>query len=97
MNNKTARDSKAGKVDGRKDYISITVPGLSISVFKKTASRKPAVTVESDKTAGTAEKTETVKTTGSARKSSAAKKSTTKSSTAKERAEKEAGSEKNDK
>ena len=42
MNNKTAKDSKAGKVDGRKNYISITVPGLSISVFKKMATRTAA-------------------------------------------------------
>ncbi len=34
-NNKTAKISKAGKVDGRSNYISITVPGLSMSVFKK--------------------------------------------------------------
>jgi 1,4-alpha-glucan branching enzyme len=34
-NNKTVKQSKAGKVDGRENYISITVPALSISVFKK--------------------------------------------------------------
>ena len=34
-NNKTAKVSKAGKVDGRSNYISVTVPGLSMSVFKK--------------------------------------------------------------
>ena len=31
---KTAKQSKTGKVDGRKDYITANVPGLSISVFK---------------------------------------------------------------
>ncbi|MBR1507495.1 MAG: 1,4-alpha-glucan branching protein GlgB [Eubacterium sp.] len=34
-NNKVVKQSKAGKVDDRDNYISITVPGLSISVFKK--------------------------------------------------------------
>ncbi len=34
-NNKVVKQSKAGKVDDRENYISITVPGLSISVFKK--------------------------------------------------------------
>ena len=34
-NNKTAKISKPGKVDGRSNYISVTVPGLSMSVFKK--------------------------------------------------------------
>ncbi len=34
-NNKVVKQSKAGKVDDRKNYVSITVPGLSISVFKK--------------------------------------------------------------
>ena len=34
-NNKTVKQSKVGKVDGRENYISITVPALSISVFKK--------------------------------------------------------------
>ena len=34
-NNKTMKQSKEGKVDGRTNYISITVPGLSVSVFKK--------------------------------------------------------------
>jgi 1,4-alpha-glucan branching enzyme len=34
-NNKTAKISKTGKVDGRSNYISINVPGLSMSVFKK--------------------------------------------------------------
>ena len=58
MNNKTAKDSKPGKVDGRKNYISITVPGLSISVFKKMntkkAAEKPAVETKAvkAKTAG---------------------------------------------
>ncbi len=34
-NNKVVKKSKEGKVDGRDNFISITVPGLSISVFKK--------------------------------------------------------------
>ena len=34
-NNKTARQSKQGACDGREQYISITVPPLSVSVFKK--------------------------------------------------------------
>ncbi len=34
-NNKTVKQSKTGKVDGRENYITITVPGLSVSVFKK--------------------------------------------------------------
>ena len=34
-NNKVVKQSKAGKVSGRKNYITITVPALSISVFKK--------------------------------------------------------------
>ena len=34
-NNKTAKISKPGKVDGRSNYISVTAPGLSMSVFKK--------------------------------------------------------------
>ena len=34
-NNKTAKQSKAGKVDGRSNYISVNIPGLSMSVFKK--------------------------------------------------------------
>ncbi len=33
-NNKVVKQSKTGKVDGRKDYISANIPGLSISVFK---------------------------------------------------------------
>ncbi|MBQ6231061.1 MAG: 1,4-alpha-glucan branching protein GlgB [Eubacterium sp.] len=38
-NNKTARLTKAGKVDDREQYIQITVPALSVSVFKKKASK----------------------------------------------------------
>jgi 1,4-alpha-glucan branching enzyme len=34
-NNKTVKQSKAGECDGRENCISITVPPLSISVFKK--------------------------------------------------------------
>ncbi len=34
-NNKTAKQSKAGKVDGRENYISINVSPLSVAVFKK--------------------------------------------------------------
>lgn len=34
-NNKTSKQSKAGKVDGRSNYISVNIPGLSMSVFKK--------------------------------------------------------------
>ena len=34
-NNKTAKQSKVGKVDGRSNYISVNIPGLSMSVFKK--------------------------------------------------------------
>lgn len=34
-NNKTVKQSRAGKVNGRDNYISVNVPGLSISVFKK--------------------------------------------------------------
>ena len=34
-NNKVVKQSKAGKVSGRENYITITVPALSISVFKK--------------------------------------------------------------
>ena len=34
-NNKTAKQSKAGKVDGRSNYITVNIPGLSMSVFKK--------------------------------------------------------------
>lgn len=41
-NNRTVKESKKGVVDGREQYISITVPGLSISVFKKTVARKTA-------------------------------------------------------
>ena len=49
FNNKTAKDSKPGEVDGRKDYITVTVPGLSISIFKKTVTRRPAVKKEEAK------------------------------------------------
>ena len=38
-NNKTAKLSKAGKVDDREQYIQITVPALSVSVFKKKAAK----------------------------------------------------------
>jgi 1,4-alpha-glucan branching enzyme len=38
-NNKTARLTKAGKVDDREQYIQITVPALSVSVFKKKAAK----------------------------------------------------------
>ncbi len=34
-NNKVVKQSKAGKVDDRANYISVTVPALSISIFKK--------------------------------------------------------------
>ena len=34
-NNKTLKQSKPGKVDDRENYISVTVPALSISIFKK--------------------------------------------------------------
>ena len=34
-NNKTAKIAKEGKVDGRDNFISVTIPGLSMSVFKK--------------------------------------------------------------
>ena len=34
-NNKVVKQSKAGKVDDRSNYISVTVPALSISIFKK--------------------------------------------------------------
>ena len=34
-NNKVVKQSKAGKVNDRKNYISVTVPALSISIFKK--------------------------------------------------------------
>ena len=34
-NNKTVKQSKPGKVDDRENYIQITVPALSMSVFKK--------------------------------------------------------------
>ncbi len=36
-NNKTAKPTKAGKVDDREQYIQITVPPLSVSIFKKKA------------------------------------------------------------
>ena len=38
-NNKTARISRTGKVDDREQYIQITVPALSVSVFKKKAGK----------------------------------------------------------
>lgn len=38
-NNKVVKESKSGKVNGRDNYIQITVPGLSFSVFKKTQTR----------------------------------------------------------
>jgi len=34
-NNKTVKKSKEGEVDDRKNYITITVPALSVSIFKK--------------------------------------------------------------
>ena len=34
-NNKVVKQSKEGKVDDRENYIQITVPALSISIFKK--------------------------------------------------------------
>ncbi len=34
-NNKTAKIAKEGKVDGRDNFINVTIPGLSMSVFKK--------------------------------------------------------------
>ena len=38
-NNKTAKLTKAGKVDDRDQYIQINVPALSVSVFKKKATK----------------------------------------------------------
>ena len=38
-NNKTSKQSKAGKVDGRSNYISVNIPGLSMSVFKKVSTK----------------------------------------------------------
>ena len=34
-NNKVVKKSKEGKVDDRENYIQITVPALSVSIFKK--------------------------------------------------------------
>ena len=42
-NNKTVRQTKVGSVDERNQYIQITVPALSVSVFKKkSGSKSPA-------------------------------------------------------
>lgn len=42
-NNKTVRQTKVGSVDERNQYIQITVPALSVSVFKKkSGSQSPA-------------------------------------------------------
>ncbi len=69
-NNKVVKESKAGKLKGRDNFIQITVPGLSFSVFKKVQTKsavkkndEKASVKKSDKKADKKEKSSTKKVT----------------------------------